>query len=232
MTTSSATDVMGQGATDREQRHTGSPAHTPTLVAVRVGGHTDFDRVVFEFRGDRPGYQVSYVDQVVQDGSGEPIHLDGRAFLRVSLFPAIAHNEQHPDRSTFGRLPAVAGLATLRDLAEAGDFEAVVSFGIGVAGRRPFQVSRLSAPSRIAIDIGHVPPRTGDATLSRGDSGAAVATWQWRLRLALGSGITVDEDFGPATEAATRDFQRDHGLGVDGVVGRRTRAAMEQALGI
>jgi hypothetical protein len=170
---------------------------------------------------------VRYVDEVVQDGSGFPIPLDGRAFLQVSLFPATALSEEGP----FGPVPSVAGLAALRDLAFAGDFEAVVTFGIGVAQRTAFRVLQLDAPSRVAIDITHTPPGTGTQLLRRGDRGAAVATWQWRLRL-VGQTVDVDEDFGPATEAATRNFQQANGLTADGVVGPLSRRAMERALGI
>jgi peptidoglycan hydrolase-like protein with peptidoglycan-binding domain len=42
----------------------------------------------------------------------------------------------------------------------------------------------------------------------------------------------VDEQFGPMTEQATRDFQRTNGLAVDGIVGRNTRAAMARALSL
>ena len=59
-----------------------------------------------------------------------------------------------------------------------------------------------------------------------------MATWQWRLRLALGRDVRVDEVFCPQTEAATREFQRAQGLTVDGIVGPRSRVAMERALGI
>ena len=57
-----------------------------------------------------------------------------------------------------------------------------------------------------------------------------MATWQWRLVQALDRALAVDEDFGPLTERATRDFQAVHRLDVDGIVGRNTRAAMERAL--
>jgi hypothetical protein len=39
-----------------------------------------------------------------------------------------------------------------------------------------------------------------------------------------------DESFGPLTDAAVRELQRDAGLVVDGVVGPRTRAAMDGAV--
>ena len=223
----SAHEQLGSAASDDPQRVEVDLAVVPTLAEVRVGGHPTFDRVVFQFEGDRPGHDVRYVDQVVQDGSGFPIPLDGRAFLQVSLFPATALSEEGP----FGPVPSVAGLAALRDLAFAGDFEAVVTFGIGVAGRTGFRVLQLDAPSRVAIDITHTPPGTGTQLLRRGDRGAAVATWQWRLRL-VGQTVDVDEDFGPATEAATRNFQQANGLTADGVVGPLSRRAMERSLGI
>ncbi len=201
------------------------------LVDVRVGGHTTFDRVVFEFDGPRPGHRVEYVDEVVQDGSGEPVPLKGRAFLQATMAPAAAHDDQ--GAPTFpGPPPSVANLAALRDLADAGDFEAVLTWGVGLAARTPFRTLRLTNPSRIAIDVTHAAPGTGSQLLRRGSRGAAVATWQWRLRLALGRDIGVDDIFGSQTEAATRDFQRARHLAADGIVGPRTRAAMERALGI
>jgi Putative peptidoglycan binding domain len=187
--------------------------------------------VVFDFDGPPPGHRVEYVDQVFQDGSGEPVPLRGRAFLQAVMTPAAAHDDA--GAPTFpGPVPSVSNLAALRDLVDAGDFEAVLTWGIGVAARTPFRTLRLSNPSRIAIDVTHAAPGTGNQLLRRGSRGAAVATWQWRLRLALGRDVGVDEVFGPQTEAATRDFQRARRLTADGIVGPRSRAAMEQALGI
>ena len=90
----------------------------------------------------------------------------------------------------------------------------------------------LTDPSRVVVDVRHAEPGTGNQLLRQGDSGAAVATWQWRLVQALGRSLAVDERFGPATERATRDFQRQQGLDDDGVVGPASRAAMERARGI
>jgi peptidoglycan hydrolase-like protein with peptidoglycan-binding domain len=221
---------MSAGATTDDDRQVVDLQTAATLTAVRAGGHTTFDRAVFEFAGSRPGHDVRYVPQVLQDGSGLPVPLRGRAFLQATLSPATAHTDN--GAPTSGPLPSVAGLAALRQIADAGDFEAVLTFGIGVADRTPFQVRLFTAPPRIAIDIAHTPPGTGNRLLRRGDRSAAVATWQWRLHLALGRQLDVDEIFGPATEAATRDFQQQQGLGVDGIVGPRSRAAMERVLGI
>ena len=62
-------------------------------------------------------------------------------------------------------------------------------------------------------------PSTGDAAAFRlGDRGDAVVDIQ-RALVSNGYEITVDGDFGPATEAALRKFQRDHGMEVDGLAG-------------
>ena len=41
----------------------------------------------------------------------------------------------------------------------------------------------------------------------------------------------ADGSFGPATEAAVKQFQADHGLEVDGIVGSQTMAALSEASG-
>ncbi len=55
--------------------------------------------------------------------------------------------------------------------------------------------------------------------IKRGSKGKAVKIWQVIV------GVNVDGDFGPATEAATRKFQKEHGLDVDGIVGKFSWAA-------
>ncbi|QNH27006.1 peptidoglycan-binding protein [Xanthomonas theicola] len=45
-----------------------------------------------------------------------------------------------------------------------------------------------------------------------------------------GAPLHPDGDFGPNTRHAVEQFQREHGLQVDGIVGRNTRAALDQAV--
>jgi hypothetical protein len=67
------------------------------------------------------------------------------------------------------------------------------------------------------------------ALLKRGARGDAVKQLQIRLWYL---GYTVDKGdgvFGPKTEAAVLQFQREHGLAADGVVGRKTHEALVAA---
>lgn len=65
-------------------------------------------------------------------------------------------------------------------------------------------------------------PGTGSKrpVLDNGDEGDTVRELQKLL------GVGVDGDFGDETEAAVRQFQREHGLTPDGVVGKLTWAAL------
>ncbi len=76
---------------------------------------------------------------------------------------------------------------------------------------------------------GGAEPSVTRALLAEGSAGEAVRDLQQNLS-ALGYPLAVDGIFGKDTEEAVRAFQRDHGLGADGVVGPRTLAAVGEAL--
>ncbi len=69
----------------------------------------------------------------------------------------------------------------------------------------------------------------GAPLLRHGDGGDAVRDVQQRLRRALGIDALDEEGFGPLTLDAVRRFQRDRGLAADGIVGRDTMRALEEA---
>jgi hypothetical protein len=126
-------------------------ATTPRLVGIRAAHHPGFDRVVFEFAGPVPSQRhVRYVSQLIADGSGRRIPIAGRAILSVSLSPAVAHNNAgHPTAP--GQI--AFALPNVMSVVRSGDFEAVVSHGIGLAKKTSFHVSTLTGPSRVVIDI-------------------------------------------------------------------------------
>ncbi len=120
---------------------------------LKIFCHPTFDRLVVRLRFARPGYRVQYVPQVIHDGSGNVVQLRGTRRLRVILRPARAHTQD----TGSPLVPRVvnADCPQLLQLKSAGDFEGVVSYGIGVRQRRPFRVFRLTGPTRIVIDIKH-----------------------------------------------------------------------------
>lgn len=78
-------------------------------------------------------------------------------------------------------------------------------------------------------DAGQAAAADGAPLLRRGDGGDAVRDVQHRVRRVLDID-TLDEDgFGPLTLDAVRRFQRDRGLAADGIVGRDTMRALEEA---
>lgn len=127
-----------------------APPDIPTLVSVRASHHPGFDRIVYQFEGGLPSsHRVRYVDRLIADGSGLPVRIAGRAILSVRFAPAQAHDARGmtvPRRMAFA-LPNI--MTTVR----AGDFEAVTTYGIGLAKKTAFDVFTLDNPSRVVIDI-------------------------------------------------------------------------------
>ena len=123
---------------------------TATLEHVRVARHQSFDRVVFEFSGETPAWSAGYEPRIVQDPSGQIATVAGRAFLHV-----VFHGTR-VDRAATGRpIVRTPRFPMLLQIKEAGDFEGVVSFGVGVRRRTGFRAIHLSSPGRIVLDLAH-----------------------------------------------------------------------------
>ena len=165
----------------------------PTLVDVRAGRHPGFDRVVFEFQGAVPEHHVRYVDQLVQDGSGAPVSVAGSADLEVVFQGANAHDEDGTPSVSPRRFSP--GLAAVKEVAQIGDFEAVVSYGIGLDRRRPLTVSTLSGPSRLVIDVSTAatggPAGAGDDSGSLPFTGSRTRTLLITALALVATGTTV-----------------------------------------
>lgn len=125
-----------------------------TRGTVRVGHHTGFDRVVWEFPGrGRPSYGVHYVDEPLAEGSGERVDLRGDSYIQVDVsrmgIPAAAG-----PRPTDAPEASLAGTVVADARAIGGGFEGYGQAWIGVRGdERPFRVIVLTNPSRLVVDI-------------------------------------------------------------------------------
>ena len=123
------------------------------LRAVRVGRHEGFERITFEFEGDRmPGYRVEYVDRPVYAcGSGEVVELPGDAFLSIRFEPAAAHTEQ--GQPTIPQREIAVDQPIIRALKRTCDFEGQVVWVTGQATPAPFAVRVLRSPLRLVVDL-------------------------------------------------------------------------------
>ena len=118
------------------------------VVGVRTGAHPCFDRLVVDLAGTTGGYRVAYVPQVLQDPRGTVVPLRGGARLQVTVLADSGTRRV--------ALPSVAGMRTFRQLAAAGSFEGVTTYGLGVRARLPFRVLVLGGSSpRLVLDVAH-----------------------------------------------------------------------------
>ena len=130
-------------------------AGVAVLRDVRAASQDGFDRVVFEFEGSAvPGYHVEYVDRpVIQCGSGEPVEVAGDGWLEVRMIPAQAHTEE--GQPTVGERERRLSLPVLKELQSTCDFEAHVTWVLGVASPNRYRVLELSNPARLIVDVRH-----------------------------------------------------------------------------
>ncbi|MDN4645935.1 AMIN-like domain-containing (lipo)protein [Arthrobacter sp. PsM3] len=112
-------------------------APLPTLYAIGAGMHPadtpPYDQLSFRFQGGFPSYNVEFVPELLADASGLPVPMPGTgAILRVVFHGAQAHTADGT-ASTITSAPAPSiGYPALTSYAPAGDFEGVLTYGIGV----------------------------------------------------------------------------------------------------
>jgi len=159
-TPSPQTCARFDGATD-PQTSAGKPSQTMLLSALHVDSQACFDRVILDFtraKGEEPGYSVAYkpaAEAQTEDASGNHIPIAGKAFLVVRLEPAATADTSGAtlERTYTGpRTITPAGMHWVRQVSKTGDFEAVLTWAIGLSEKRPFKVT--SEPSRLTIELG------------------------------------------------------------------------------
>lgn len=127
------------------------------LERVAVAGHDGYDRVVFQFRNGLPGYRVEYVEPPLrEDGSGNVVNLEGDAFVVVRMEQASGFDLSVPEGAlvyTGPRRISPDDTSVVREVVRTGDFEAVLTWAIGLSGRVPFRVLTLGDPARIVVDF-------------------------------------------------------------------------------
>lgn len=130
-----------------------------TAVRAAAGERAGASRVVFEFDTVVPGYKIDYVARpVTEDGSGDEITVAGEAVLEVRFENASgARIEGEEVVLTYtgpDRVPATGAEGVVTEVVDAGDFEGLLTWAVGLRRRVPaIAVTTLSGPPRLVIDV-------------------------------------------------------------------------------
>jgi hypothetical protein len=135
-------------------------AETMYLTNVTLSSTDCSDKVVFDFeeQAPGPGFDVSYQPAStakVEDGSGNAVEIDGDAFLVVRLTPAMTakiDGEQVTKTYTGPRRLPQDPDSGVRDVVKTGDFEAQVTWVIGLDEDRPFKIAATDSSLTVEID--------------------------------------------------------------------------------
>jgi hypothetical protein len=149
--------LEGAATTPIEGAANGS--ETALLDRIAVGRHEGYDRVVFEFKNDVPGYSVKYTTEPLkEDGSGNPVNVKGAAIVVVRMEPASGFDLNTGEGVMTYKGPkridgSAAGTSVVQELVRTGDFEAVLSWAIGLSDKVDFRVRTAGSPARLIVDF-------------------------------------------------------------------------------
>lgn len=138
----------------------GGPASTGnglSVVDARLARQDGYDRVVYELDGEgEVAWRVEYVgeDRQVQQGSGDPVPLEGDSRLEVTILGVgYPYDTGIPQYDGPKHLES-AGTVGVTQVWLGSVYEGQYDSFVGVSGPpRPFRVFALSNPTRLVIDV-------------------------------------------------------------------------------
>jgi hypothetical protein len=143
----------------------GTEGKLATLVDVRVGTHEGYDRVTFEFAPPADGQYfglppyaiVGATPPITEDGSGDPVSVEGSRFATV-VFHGASGVDMTADEFTItytGPRDFQPDFPVLAEARQTGDYEATLSWAFGLHRASCWRVLELQDPLRVAIDFPH-----------------------------------------------------------------------------
>jgi len=160
-------------ATPGRVTHAVAVPPVPELVRIGVGSHPGspgqppFNRVSFTFTTAFPSYRFEFGSQLISDPSGKAIPLGGQGVLKIVFTQAQAHTADGTRSSIISQPAPVIGYQRMAAYAQAGDFEGVLTYGIGITAPvahsnpqfavRAYELETLTASGQhrytVAIDV-------------------------------------------------------------------------------
>jgi len=129
------------------------------LAAISTQRFPDHDRVVFQFHGATPPeVTIRYASRITEDPSDQPVPLVGEAFVAVVFRGArldTAAVESDPSKVVryAGPTRLTPRYPVLQELAVSGDFEAVLSFGLGLSAVARLDTSAPAGSGSVILDL-------------------------------------------------------------------------------
>ncbi|GAA3431040.1 AMIN-like domain-containing (lipo)protein [Kutzneria kofuensis] len=124
------------------------------LTNIRVGAHDTYDRVVLDLTS-LPAYRYELVDQLYYDPSGNPVTIPGTKFVKLVMQGASSFDDNGNPTYTGPRTISTPQLTNVQAVAIIGDFEHVLSVGLGLKHPANVHVFTLTGPNRLVIDVDH-----------------------------------------------------------------------------
>jgi hypothetical protein len=136
----------------------GNPANLPDFVDVETDSSDGVDRITFRFEpqpnapAKPPWHFVDFADELVTEGEGKPVRVAGESFVMVS-FQAIGTDlsSETPVKVYTGPERFSPEYPTLREAVMLGDFEAQVSWGLGLSERACYRVD--AGPDHLTLEF-------------------------------------------------------------------------------
>jgi hypothetical protein len=135
----------------------GNPENFPPFTEVELeSGETD--RITFRFAPeagapeDAPLHFINFTDELITDGEGRPVRAEGEAFVVVSFQAmGVDLSGEKPVEVYTGPKRFTPGFGVLREVVHLGDFEAQVSWGLGLSRDSCFRL--VTARDQIVLEF-------------------------------------------------------------------------------
>ncbi|MER5636657.1 hypothetical protein ABT095_06870 [Kitasatospora sp. NPDC002227] len=138
-------------------------AATPTCTQscyldARTGAHPDFDRLVFDLAGPTlptaQGAVSATGEYVAGSGDAKFVQIPGSSYLM--LHSSFSHTT-YDDGTKSYTTPTVqpVSLPSIKGVQLIGDSEGYTDFGISLGSYSRYQISNLTSPNRLIVDVYH-----------------------------------------------------------------------------
>lgn len=146
-----APQPLGTPSREPKRQDSGAP-HQQLITGVRLAGHEDFDRVVFDLVGSgSPGWITEFDENPTDQASAAPIEYAGSTALQVTLTGITPVAEDGSTPPLPSPMPGEGGVIT--EVVNGSIFEGHAQFVIGLEADAPYSVSLLEDPQRVVVDV-------------------------------------------------------------------------------